>query len=221
MKKKKKNQFLHIIITLLIACSLLPGCNGIDFEKYANSISDEDIPEITGLDLNEIVYELRNDGTGQSAEDSGVSLEEAKLLHVVDGDTLYVEAGGKEVKIRLIGIDTPESVHEDESKNTVYGTYASDYTKQILENVATVYLEYDKDTEDDYGRTLAYIWLSDDTGSVENMLNAILLRDGYAMDKVFMPNDKYAVQFSDLREEAESAGSGLWADEEFHALWEG
>lgn len=151
---------------------------------------------------------------------SKVMLVAAQLVSVVDGDTLIVNIGETECKIRLIGIDTPESVNPDESMNTVWGTYASDYTKKLLENVSTIYLEYDVSPTDQYGRTLAYVWLSEDTSNTQNMLNTILLTDGYAINKVFKPNVKYASDFENVRNIAESNGTGLWADEGFHQLWE-
>lgn len=150
-----------------------------------------------------------------------VILTEATVLSVVDGDTFYAAVGSSEIKIRLIGVDTPESVHTDSSRNTVWGTYASDYTKGILKEGMSVYLEYDEDPVDKYGRTLAYVWLSQDTSDIQNMLNAVLVNDGYAYDKVYMPNNKYASVFEQLRINAQNSGTGLWADEGFAALWEG
>lgn len=153
------------------------------------------------------------------------ALEKARLLYVVDGDTIVVDLNGVEKKIRFIGIDTPESVHEDESRNTIYGTYASDYTKSLLEGVEYVYLQYDEEKEDQYGRTLAYVWLDDnvdvtnDSDIASKMLNAILVEDGYAMNKVFAPNDAYADKLNAFREQAEDSSEGLWGFKGFRDLW--
>lgn len=157
----------------------------------------------------------------ENTANSPVQLIEAQVKTVVDGDTFYAVIGNTELKIRLIGVDTPESVHADDSKNTIWGTYASDYTKSILKEGMAVYLEYDEEPQDKYGRTLAYVWLSEDMTDTGNMLNAILVRDGYAYDKVFRPNVKYADLFEQLRVSAQNNGAGLWADEGFAALWEG
>ncbi len=145
--------------------------------------------------------------------DAKRELDEVSLLSVVDGDTIWVEYSDKEkpVKIRLIGIDTPESVHSDESKNTEYGIMASDHTKELLKDVETVFLEYDEEKEDQYGRTLAYVYLSDEGSLSDSMLNAKILADGYALDKVYEPNHKYADVFHALRTVAESDEKGLWA----------
>lgn len=158
-------------------------------------------------------------GEESSNSENSVDLVEAALLNVVDGDTLDVSIGGTECRIRLIGIDTPESVHSEASKNTVWGTYASDHTKEILYNTATVYLEYDEEPTDKYGRTLAYVWLSTDRTNISNMLNAKILSDGYAINKEYAPNLKYAETFSDLRTNAQNTNTGLWSEEGFCELW--
>ena len=162
----------------------------------------------------------------ETEEESG--LEEVSVVRAVDGDTLVVaDADGNEEKVRLIGIDTPESVNTTHpEKNNEYGEQASTYTKLILDSVEKVYLQYDTETTDTYGRTLAYVWLSDDVDTdnkddiASKMLNAILLRDGYAMDKVYEPNEKYADTFSEIRVMAQSSGAGLWQFDEFASLWQ-
>lgn len=146
-------------------------------------------------------------------------LEQVTLKYVVDGDTLIVDINGIEEKVRLIGIDTPESVHSDDTKNTEWGIYASDNTKAILSGFDTLYLEYDTQIRDQYDRILAYVWLSDDTSNINNMLNAVILSDGYAMDKIYAPNEKYAETFRKLREEAANNGIGLWTNSGFCELW--
>ncbi len=147
------------------------------------------------------------------------SLTKASLIRVVDGDTIIVDFGdGEDTRVRLIGIDTPESVHPDAEKNSELGRMASDYTKSLLSGVSSVYIQFDTDTTDKYGRTLAYVWLKDikDTTSVQNvsnyMVNGILVTDGYAVDKVFEPNVMYADIFAELREEAEENQRGLWGE---------
>ncbi|MCU7207700.1 thermonuclease family protein [Turicibacter sp. GALT-G1] len=135
-----------------------------------------------------------------------ISLEEVILKRVVDGDTLIVtNSDGEDVRVRLIGIDTSESVHPDESKNTLDGDIASEYTKSLLEVGQILYLEYDVEQMDVYNRTLAYVWLTNydvDSNNIESisnhMLNAKLVADGYAVAKRFAPNVKYAEIFENL-----------------------
>lgn len=194
--------------------AVLTGNEEIDLDTSEQTEDERDIGHKTGIST---VAEQ----VAKQDDHSAVQLTEATVKRIVDGDTFYAAVGDIELKVRLIGVDTPESVHSDDSKNTVWGTYASDYTKSILKEDMTVYLEYDEEPTDKYGRTLAYVWLSADTTEVGNMLNAILVRDGYAYDKVFRPNVKYADLFEKLRISAQDSGAGLWADEGFAALWEG
>ena len=143
------------------------------------------------------------------------------LQYVVDGDTVIVEdAENNEFKVRMIGIDTAESVHEDETRNNIYGKYASDYTKQLLSSTTTLYLEFDKEAEDKYGRTLAYVWTVDSTEDINNMLNYIIIRDGYANTLEIKPNVKYSDYFSSTCKQAMSNDAGLWQYDEFDALWD-
>jgi micrococcal nuclease len=125
---------------------------------------------------------------------------------VFDGDTIFVLTDDTGVRVRLIGIDTPESVHRDGGKNTEYGKIASEYTCNLLEG-KEVYLEYDADIYDDYDRTLAYVYLDDKT----TMVNRLLLQNGHAVTMTITPNTKYADEFYKLQSAARDAGVGLWA----------
>lgn len=133
-------------------------------------------------------------------------VDAVELVRVVDGDTIIVNTPSeKNVRVRLIGVDTPESVNPDETKNTPEGKVASDFTKSFLKAGETYYLEYDKDREDGYERTLAYLWIVDCSDAEineqyikENMFNAILLDKGYAKTMQIAPNTKYADIFEKI-----------------------
>lgn len=143
-------------------------------------------------------------------------IQKCQLLYVVDGDTLYVNYEGKEQYVRLIGIDTPESVNPDESKNTDAGKKAFNFTKNYFKNKDTIYLQFDKKQYDDYGRLLAYVWKKDDVG-VKNpldiytkMYNAILLEKGYARVMTVQPNDTFSTYFLVFESAAKANGTGFW-----------
>ena len=122
------------------------------------------------------------------------SLIECDLERVVDGDTIIVhDPDGNRLRVRLTGINAPESVHEDESKNTEEGRQASAFMKELLEDVDVVYLEYDEAQFDQYERTLAYVWIDIDGTYV--MVNEILLATDYAEPVYFKPNLRYADVF--------------------------
>ncbi|HAA90521.1 MAG: Nuclease (SNase domain protein) [Thermoanaerobacterales bacterium 50_218] len=137
----------------------------------------------------------------------------AVVTKVVDGDTVYVEFNGREEKVRLIGVDTPETKHPEIRKEP-FGEEASLYTKQKLLG-RRVYLELDLQKRDRYGRLLAYVWLVlPDSFSEEEvrekMFNAHLLLEGYAQVMTVPPNVRYAEFFREFQEEARETGKGLW-----------
>lgn len=116
-----------------------------------------------------------------------------EVTRVIDGDTIEVNYNGTLEKVRLIGVDTPESVHPDSSKNTEEGILASDYTKEHLEG-KQVGLEFDVQQRDQYGRLLAYVWVDG------KMYNKTLLEDGVANIATYPPNVKYVDDFKAIVE---------------------
>ena len=130
-----------------------------------------------------------------------------EVVRVVDGDTIVINYNGKEEKVRLIGVDTPESVHPNKEKNNEYGTLASKYTKSKLEK-KSVSLEFDVQERDKYGRLLAYVYLDG------KMYNKTLLEDGYAQVATYPPNVKYVDDFLKIEKKAKENNAGLWSYEE-------
>ena len=153
-------------------------------------------------------------------------MDVVKFIRTVDGDTIIVEdSNGEHKRVRMIGIDTPESVAQEEERNNEYGVMASDYTKELLSNAGTLYLEYDVDADDQYDRILAYVWLEDvdDTFNVENiknsMVNAIIVENGYGIAKKYEPTVAHDDILAELMAEAEENNIGLWQNQEFRDLW--
>ena len=117
-----------------------------------------------------------------------------ELERVVDGDTIIVHTtDGTRTRVRLTGINAPESVHPDENRNTNEGKDSSQFMKDLLADVDTVYLEYDIEEKDQYDRTLAYVWI--DTGETYVMVNEIMLVTDHAEPVYIEPNLKYADDF--------------------------
>jgi len=128
------------------------------------------------------------------------SQETYKVKRVIDGDTIKLENGER---VRLIGIDTPETVHPSKAVE-YYGKEAGDFTKRMVEG-KRVKIEFDIQKRDKYGRLLAYVYLEDGT-----FLNAELLRQGYANISTYAPNVKYIEKFARLEREAREDSRGLW-----------
>lgn len=132
------------------------------------------------------------------------------VTSVADGDTFHILYEGEDARVRLIGIDTPESVHPDESKNTEEGKIASDFTKELLSE-EDVYLEFDVETRDNYGRLLAYAYILDDTNEY-TMVQDILLQKGYARTMTIQPNSKYSEHFAAIQTAAREKEEGFWGN---------
>jgi endonuclease YncB( thermonuclease family) len=133
-----------------------------------------------------------------------------KVTKTTDGDTIAVETQGRTTPVRLIGVDTPETVAPDQPIGC-FGKEASDYTKKVLED-RLVRLEIPRvgDSEDAYGRTLAYVYIdSDDDGSYEHLFTQDLITLGLARTTTFSHANRR--EFERLREEAEERGTGLWS----------
>jgi micrococcal nuclease len=136
---------------------------------------------------------------------SNESGETYLVTRVVDGDTIIVDMDGTEARVRLIGVDTPESVHPDGEKNVAYGEIAADFTKEALEG-KRIRLEFDAQERDRYGRLLAYVYT--DGGE---MFNETLLAEGHAQLATYPPNVRYVESFTSLQRDARERGAGLWA----------
>ncbi len=144
-------------------------------------------------------------------------LESAKVLKIVDGDTLKVRYKGIEESVRLVGIDTPESRPNKKAKNdaqrsgedlrtiTAMGKEATRYVKSLVKPGDTVRIEFDVQKRDKYGRLLAYVYLPNGT-----MLNEEIVKAGYANVMTVPPNVKYQERFLKDYREARENRRGLW-----------
>lgn len=121
-------------------------------------------------------------------------------VRVVDGDTLELDGGER---VRLIGVDTPETV-DPRRPVQYFGKEASAFTRRMAQG-RMVRLEFDQDSRDHYGRTLAYVYLQDGT-----FLNAEIIRQGYGHAYTRFPF-RYQGEFLALEREARTEGRGLWA----------
>lgn len=138
---------------------------------------------------------------GGDSEPPGGSAE-ADVDRVVDGDTIEVDLDGHEEDVRYIGIDTPESVKPD-SPVECFGPEASERNHELVDG-RRVRLVFDRERRDVYGRLLAYVYVGDE------LINAELLRGGYAQTLEIEPNTSHAEQFREIESDAAAAERGLW-----------
>ncbi len=152
----------------------------------------------------------------------------AKVIRVIDGDTIVVSIPktkfndrkvlkNLKFKVRLIGVDTPESkvnkraklqaekARTDVKKIIKLGLLAKKFTQKLLPRGKTVFLEFDVEPQDRYGRLLAYVWLEDGI-----MVNAAIICSGYAYVLTVPPNVKYEKLFRKCFRKAFLEKKGLW-----------
>ena len=130
--------------------------------------------------------------------------EMARVLRVVDGDTIHIDSHGTDETVRYIGIDTPETKKPD-TPGQPFGPEASALNARLVAG-KTVCLERDISERDRFGRLLRYVWLKDGT-----LVNERLLSEGLATVTTFPPDVKYVEsRYLPAQEAARAAGRGVW-----------
>ena len=165
---------------------------------------------LCSCEANEIWTQSDNFTIISTEESSESDIILYNVIRVVDGDTIIINKDDAETKIRLIGVDTPESVATGNNayKNCEEGKIASEFTKSLLDG-ASVSLEYDVSPQDKYGRDLCYVYLEDG-----KMLNELLLEKGYARLMTVPPNVKYVEEFTKIQKTSQEMSEGFWNSEE-------
>lgn len=139
----------------------------------------------------------RNNNFNQTSEPTVIS--EARVVRVIDGDTIEIEGGER---VRYIGIDAPETV-EPQKPVECFGSEASDKNKELVAG-KTVRLEKDTTDRDKYNRLLRYVYVD------ETLVNAELVKQGFARAWAYPPDVKYQDQIDEAEQAAKKIKSGLW-----------
>jgi micrococcal nuclease len=145
--------------------------------------------------------------TAQTASVATIASSTYPVVRVVDGDTIVIKKDGKDVKVRLIGINTPETV-DPRRPVQCFGKEASNKAKALLTPGLMVGVAGDpsQDAYDKYGRLLAYVYLPD--GS---LFNEYMIAEGYAYEYTYDVPYRYQKEFKAAEAAAKAAGKGLWA----------
>lgn len=130
----------------------------------------------------------------------------ATVAHVVDGDTIDVEIGGRTERVRLTGIDTPET-KKPNSPVECWGPEASAFTESLLPVGTVVRIERDIVGRDDYGRLLGYVYLVDRS---DLFVNLEIVEQGFAQPLTIEPNSAFAPAFAAAARRAERSDRGMW-----------
>lgn len=161
----------------------------------------------TGDETTEIEADTPSASTAPTATlpDQDQLAPNAVVERVVDGDTIIVEMAGQRERVRLLGIDTPESVAENRP-DQCYGEESSVYLSQLLPAGTEVTLIRDVEARDQYDRLLAYVVRSSD----ELFINLDLLEQGFAGVLIYEPNSYYRDLFEAAEDAAFADDRGLW-----------
>lgn len=165
-----------------------------------------------------IKNDLKSDPKNKKEEEEGHK-NQARVTKIVDGDTIEVFFQNSFQRVRLLSIDTPEtkriprarmmSIREKKDLEFLVfmGKKAKNFVASIVSPGNHVYLEFDLQTHDKYGRLLAYIYLEDG-----RMLNEIIAKEGYAYPLSIAPNYRYTDKILNAVQEAREKKIGLFAD---------
>jgi micrococcal nuclease len=132
-------------------------------------------------------------------------VDQAEIIWVVDGDTVDLEIDGQKQRVRLIGIDTPESVSRS-TPDQCYGAEASLALTGLIPPGTMVRVARDTEPRDRYGRLLLYLYrLPDDL-----FINEWMVHEGFAEAVSYRPNTTFEQHFDQTRDRSRERGAGLW-----------
>ncbi|MGL6108327.1 thermonuclease family protein [Romboutsia sp.] len=193
--KKLKSLILSGVLTLSI---LFTGCSTLDQETGTNSYSSQNSESVS------ILENITNVPEGSV---------KATVERVVDGDTmkLKISDSGEVVTLRLLLVDTPESVKKGVDPQP-YSIEASDYAKEVLKAGDTVYIEYDEgDKTDKYDRHLGYLWFYSNEDSNWEMYNEKIISKGYARVGFVYSQKRHLDRLSKAQDKAKDSKLNIWS----------
>lgn len=220
---------MKLVKTTLLSALLivLTGCE-VDYEIQPNesiskSVVGEQVEVVPATNDQDNIAVVIAEGPQNEEDNVAFSeFEKAKVVYIVDGDTVDIQledssGSADKTRIRLLLINTPESKGDYENKPEAYALEASNFTKMLLSN-KNVWVEYDVEKTDRYGRTLAYLWLDEvnyeykgiQYHEKEVMFNELLLKHGLAHVAVYKPNVFYKERFYAIESEAKESRVGMW-----------
>lgn len=205
-KKHPNNWLKWVVIGLLITVFCVTLIVVLIKNHNDSNPGDNPTPEIETGDSNNPSVEP--EPTKPSVPTS-IELKSGGQLYmvsrVVDGDTIDVIYDNQQIRIRLIGINTPETVHPSKPQEC-FGQEASNRLKALLSGKSVaIELDASQDKVDDYGRTLAYVYVDN------KMINYAMVYDGYAYEYTYNVPYKYQSEFKAAQKDADANNRGLWS----------
>ena len=155
----------------------------------------------------------RDDDEWEIPEDAVPAL----LIDIVDGDTFdadVMQDNGqfREERIRMIGIDTPETNYSFGNEPECYGEEATKRAESLLVAAEEIWLSSDVSDRDRNGRLLRYVWIVSEIDGEVHFLNEDLVKEGYALANTYQPDDEYQDVLDEAEELAITEGRGMWLE---------
>lgn len=218
LTKKRINLLISAVVVLISAIAIVlsdsssklsPSFKNESISPVLESIYEEEVLGQSALSSEtpvlspalEVVEEDSSDQENEQAEESGY-----KVVKVVDGDTLDVEVEGKIERLRLIGIDTPETVDPRKSVQC-FGKEASKAAKELLDGkLVTLESDDTQGDKDKYKRLLRYVFFPDGTN-----FNLYMIEEGFAHEYTYADPYKYQFDFKQAQKLAMENEKGLWS----------
>ena len=211
--------FIGLVILIAIFSGPVPEATRIEDEvvdiqheeeilEQINVVQEENVETTQEAQVSEtVVNENIVTDTNTETKTPANTQKTYLVTKVVDGDTLTISKDGSSVTLRLIGIDTPETVHPSKPVEC-FGTEASNKAKSLLSGkYITLEMDDSQGTYDKYQRMLAYVYLPDGT-----MFNKYMISEGYAYEYTYGIPYKYQSEFKQAENSAKQNKKGLWAD---------
>lgn len=198
----------RILATLSTLFLLFLTIGVIDFEKLDLNTRLGGLGDYNVTDIENQIEATKEKGkeTVKNVKDKFLADNEVIITRVIDGDTVYVlNDKGKEEKVRLLLIDTPETSHPDKPAQ-LFGEEAKEYAKRYLRQGTKAVLEKGVQDTDKYGRTLGYLFVDGVN------FNKHMVEKGYArVAYVYEPNTKYLDEFLEAEKRAKEKKLNIWS----------
>ncbi|MGM9987807.1 MAG: thermonuclease family protein, partial [Bacillaceae bacterium] len=207
-------KILYSLLSLLFAIALV-GCTAQETPSKEQQPNQSQETPSKEQQTNQTQEQNSGDKTQTPTSQSSDHKPQGKtmdvsIVRVIDGDTVKVKLpNGNEETVRLLLIDTPETVHPSKPVQP-FGKEASNLVKELLPANSKATLEIDVSERDKYGRLLGYIWVNG------KMVNEILLEKGYArVAYVYAPNTRWVDYFREIQSKAQQKELGIWSIENY------
>jgi len=203
--RKKINLLLTIVVILVSSVVVLLSDDSSKLTESLDDLTPTELPSDTENTLGVFTTKAPLITSVAETDDGEIESKDGhQVIKVVDGDTMDVDIDGKIERLRLIGIDTPETV-DPRKEVQCFGKEASNKAKELLEGkFVTLESDETQSTRDKYKRLLVYVFVDGVN------FNKFMIEEGYAYEYTYDSAYKYQSEFKEAQVNAQSLNKGLW-----------